>query len=76
MALDFTLRLFIYPCVSLSFLKTPDFTSTHSESGGKAPSLERAVELNIPALQPALMEQLVSPWMQCLSVFKTCYSCF
>lgn len=70
------LGLFTYPCVSLSFLRAPDSTSIHGESRGKAPSLERAVELNIPPLQPALVEQLVSPWMQCLSVFKTRYSRF
>lgn len=74
MALD--LGLFAYLCVSLSFLRAPDSTSIHSESRGKAPSLKRAVEVNIPPLQPALVEQLVSPWMQCLSVFKSCYSCF
>ena len=74
-ALDFT-----WDCLSLCLAFDPEPQQTPPlhmlKVGGKSPSLERAVELQIPRPQPALTKQLVSPWMQCLSVFKKCCSCF
>lgn len=64
--------------VCLSFLSCfppwdpANITSAHAESGDKPPGLERAVELCVPCPQPTPTEQFVSPWMQCVSVFKKC----
>lgn len=48
-----------------------DTTSTDAESGGQVPWSRESSEAAYPSRpQPALMEQLVSPWMQCFIVFK------
>lgn len=70
----------LYKIVCLSFLSCfPPWDPANTTlctcwKQWQTPGLEREVKLGVPCPQPTPTEQFVSPWMQCVSVFKKCCS--